>query len=1358
MKRALLLAVLSLVAFSPSLSAAGLPVAGRVVGPDGKPFPNVRVALVPYPSLAEAGKLEIAGKATPEPVTAVTTGADGAFLLTAPETGMWRVRVEAQGFVPLEALLLPLLEATELADAQLVADARLLVRLTNAQGRPVTGARVRVEDTRNAMRMPDSWRAGRRLAVTGADGTATVPRGAGELLTVQAGTSGLPVAKADGVTGAAVSLRLEPGRMRQAVARDSKGRPAAGGVLFLGDFEWPLTIASETGLAEVSLPGTAGLDLNVAAADGRRIAWRLRPARPEETGPAAIVLPEAVPVTARVLSSRDGRPVAGALVWPSADYGRLLRSGADGTVRLPTLASGSEDAVEAAAPGFFPEEANGSAGRAPTLSLQPKLAASGVVVDEAGRPVAGAALKATFQPGARMRLSPAVYGSGGFTRSGPSGRFRLPSLAAATAYELKVTRTGFAPARLELPAREPGQPAPELRIVLKTGRGVFGLVVDAGRRPVAGARVSMVAARSDDFMARIRAARDPEPPPGGTTDAAGRFEVRNLPAGSYDLQVRARGFARLTVPGLGVPEGTGSTDLGTVVMAPGLAVLGMVADAQGRPVEGAEVRARAATRDPMDLPMNRDPGPADTVTAADGSFALEDRSPGESLDLTASHAGFGPGTAPGVAVPSEAPVRIVLNANARVSGRAVDPDGRPVARASIFVSEQRSMSMGGQSMITSSGRFHRATSDEDGAFSVADVSPGQIRVSARAPRRQPAEIEGLEVKAGQDLTGVDVVLRPGASVEGRVLAPDGTPVREAQVSVTQASPSDFTSFSPLSATTDGDGRYQIDGVPPGPQTLEAHAEGYRRAARDVEVAAGNSTVDFRLERGLEVSGRVMDDAGNPLQGVQIILVAGRNFMDAPRGASGGDGTFRLGGVQDGTYRVSARREGYVALDPQAQMVTVAGAPVSGLEVRLSAGGTLVGKLSGLDLSQLSRVVILADGTLNRGRVDPEGNYRIQHVSPGTWTVSATVPDTPLHAEGKVKLEPGAPEARLDLQFGGGHELRGVVLSNGAPLAGASLTLTATGTTTLQTAMTDHQGGFRFGGLEDGTYKLDVSTPKGAQHQESVEIAGNREIRVELRTASLAGRVIDAQDASPVQGVEISIQSTAEGAFPTFNSVTSDAKGNFRILEVGDGSWKLRALCEGYATTERELRVEDGAAPEEVEIRMEPTEGITVEAVLPSGQPPERLRVAALGPDGRTVMSGNYPTGENGRTRLSNVPPGRWNLLIESDQSAPVVAAASVPGPQVRAVLPPAGQLRIQIPALAAGSATAKVVLTGTGGLYRAIDWDGTVKSEWELYNGQHTFTRVAPGIWQAVARTPDGRTFTGTVTVIPGGTAEGVLK
>ena len=125
-----------------------------------------------------------------------------------------------------------------------------------------------------------------------------------------------------------------------------------------------------------------------------------------------------------------------------------------------------------------------------------------------------------------------------------------------------------------------------------------------------------------------------------------------------------------------------------------------------------------------------------------------------------------------------------------------------------------------------------------------------------------------------------------------------------------------------------------------------------------------------------------------------------------------------------------------------------------------------------------------------------------------------------------------------------------------------------------------------------------------------------------------------------------------------------------------------------------MRVDGGAPPDEVEIRLDPTEGITVEALLASGQPPDHLQAAALDPAGKIVAGGVYPTGENGRTRLANVPAGSWQLLIVCDQSAPVAVAATVPGPALHVVLPPAGRLRVTVPALANDPATAHLTLPG----------------------------------------------------------------
>jgi protocatechuate 3,4-dioxygenase beta subunit len=1348
---ALVFLLLALLAVPLPVRAAGIAVSGRVLTPDGQGAPGVRVLLVPELPSFEARGLELAGKAGPEPVASAATDAAGTFRLTAPETGMWTVRLAAAGFMPLETGLLPLTEETDLPDARLVPDAGLRVQVMDPRGKPIAGAWVSVEGSEPAALAGSAGSAGsgwvfllRRVAFTEAGGGVTVPRAAGEALTVWAAAAGYLPARQEKVRAGAASLRLAAGAVRRIEVHDVQGKAAPGVLVVLTDSSWVAGRTAESGRLELAAPAV-GLDLRLAAADGRRLDARLRGAKPEEASPAVLTLPAAAPASGKVVAEVGGRPVPGALVWRDQDLGSMLRAGADGTFRFPHLAAKSP--VFAAAPGTFTAVEQAAGGRVPTLTLPPRLAVKGVVVDEAGQPVAGADLKATPVASPSMR-NLAVMLSGGFARSAASGRFQLSRLAAGTAYDLRVRHQGFAPARLAVPARAAGGPAQDLRVVLHPGRTAFGLVIDSGRRPVAGAQVQLRAAPSTDINARLGEGRDLLRFP-GVTDAAGRFEVKNLPAGSFDLAVRAQGFAPLTVPGLSLPEGTGASDLGTVQLAPGGAIHGVVSNAQGEPVADAEVQARGADRDGLSFLLDEAESMA-SFTAADGSFALENLAPGRTLDLFVTHPGYGPASAPGVAVPTPTPLRIVLRPTARVSGRVVDPDGKPVAGATVAVSE------GGREL--SSSRLmgvepKQGVADDEGGFVFADVAPGPFGLSAEAPRHQSAELRGLEVKPGQELAGLEIVLPPGASVEGRVLSPEGDPVPNAGVAVAEVARAGTVAFPSLRSGTDADGHYRIEGIAPGPHTLEAYSEGYRGAVRDVEAKGETRGVDFQLDRGLELSGRVIDTAGNPVAGAVVFVEGtGRNSRVTD---SEEDGSFRVAGLENGKYSLHASRGADSGAAETA--VTLTGAPVSGIELRISAvEGTVAGRLTGLDLSQLSRVRVWVDSMFHLGSVDADGNYRVLHLRPGPTAVHALVPDTPLHAEGTVTIEPGAAEARLDLHFGGGHALSGVVLRNGERLAEAGLFLDGPGDG--QSAATDHAGGFRFAGLADGSYVLTVTTPGGARHIEKVEIAGDQTIRVELRTAGLSGRVVDSTDASPVAGAGVFLKGSDASPSSFFPSATTDARGVFHLLEIGEGTWTVTASREGYAQAGRKVEVSGDSPPGDVEIRLDPTEGVTVEALLASGQPPDRLRVAVLDGSGAAVMSGTYPCGEGGRTRLANAPAGSWLLMIESGESAPVTVPATVPGPALHVVLPPAGQLHIQVPALAKGSAAAKAVLTGAGGVFRALDWSGGVSSEWELAAGERLLGSVPAGVWQVTARAADGRTWSGTAAVTPGGTAEVVLK
>ncbi|HEY4592875.1 MAG TPA: carboxypeptidase regulatory-like domain-containing protein, partial [Thermoanaerobaculia bacterium] len=1221
-------------------------------------------------------------------------------------------------------------------------------KIADPQGKPVANAWVRVESSRSSSAVVKPWQIPlRRVAFTDAGGSVTLPRRPDEGVTVWAAAPGLLPVGQEKVRGSSVTLRLAAGTARRIEVRDAQGKPLAGVLVALADSFWVAGRTAEGGRLELPAPA-AGLDLRLAAEDGRRLTYRLRAAKPEEIGPAVIALKPAVPASGKVVEDGTGRPVPGALVWPDQDLGAVTRAGKDGSFQLAHVEP--EVGIHATAPGYFTDPGR-AGGRVVTFHLLPRLAAGGIVVDEAGQPVVGARLKASPKEGPRAYRSAAAWGSGGFARSAASGRFRLAGLTAGVIYELRAEREGFAPSRVELPARQAGAPAPDLRVVLHPGRTAFGMVIDGRRRPVAGAEVSLRPTLPADLIARARELRNPERIP-ASTGASGRFEMKNLPAGTFDLTVRARGFAPITVPALAIPEGKGATDLGTVQLAPGGAVHGMVVDPQGEPIADAEVQAKGADRDGQAFRESRpgDVGAGSAVTAADGSFTLEDLAPGVALDVSVTHPGYGPGGAPGVAVPSETPIRVVLQPVARVSGHVLGPDGKPVAGASVALHESPRR-LGGAFFQASSRHLHEGVTDDEGAFAFADVAPGPFQMSASAPGHQRAELRGLEVKPGQDLSGIAIQLPAGATVEGRVTSTEGKPLAEAQVIVADAAVNGMLGYSPFRGATDDGGQYRIEGIPPGPHTLEASAEGYRRAVRDVEAAAEPRKVDFQLDRGLEISGRVVDDEGTPVADAGVSLFrAGGEPQGAPTEA---DGTFRLSGVEDGDYVLQAVKRGYSS--GPVRKVTVAGAPVSGIELKLNPSeGTITGRLTGLEFSQLARVRVWVSASFNVGAVDAEGSYRISHLAPGPWKVQATVPDTPLHAEGEVTLEPGASEARLDLNFGGGHTLSGVVLRNGEPLAGAALLLTRPGQSLRASA--DLQGAFRFEGLEDGTYELNAGTGGGAWHKETVEITGDQTIRVELHTASLSGRVVDATDSSPVSGARIFVKSP-EGSnrSPFFSDATTDARGVFRLAEVAEGAWTVQAVKEGYAAGERKIEVGD-SPPGDVEIRLDPTEGVTVEALLPTGQPPERVRVAALDGGGAAVSTGTYLTGENGRARISNVPPGSWLLLIESDQSASATVPAPVPGPAVHVVLPPAGQLRVQVPDLKGGDAS--VVLSGAGGVYRGFDWDGRVRSEWDLAGGSRSFDRLPAGVWQVTARAADGRSWSGTATVTPGGAAEVELR
>ena len=148
------------------------------------------------------------------------------------------------------------------------------------------------------------------------------------------------------------------------------------------------------------------------------------------------------------------------------------------------------------------------------------------------------------------------------------------------------------------------------------------------------------------------------------------------------------------------------------------------------------------------------------------------------------------------------------------------------------------------------------------------------------------------IPAGQQLPPRDRVSTAAASavIRGSVTASDtGRPVRRARVTVTAPE----LSGPPRIAGTDSNGRYEVRDLPPGRYRVSVARSGYlplqygqRRPLElgtPLDVSSGQTVagVDFVMPRAGVIAGRVLDELGDPIEGVMVVAMRSR-YCDGQR--------------------------------------------------------------------------------------------------------------------------------------------------------------------------------------------------------------------------------------------------------------------------------------------------------------------------------------------------------------------------------------------------------------------------------------------------------------------------------------------
>ncbi|MFH8579430.1 MFS transporter [Streptomyces zaomyceticus] len=220
-----------------------------------------------------------------------------------------------------------------------------------------------------------------------------------------------------------------------------------------------------------------------------------------------------------------------------------------------------------------------------------------------------------------------------------------------------------------------------------------------------------------------------------------------------------------------------------------------------------------------------------------------------------------------------------------VCGTVQHHDGSRVPRAALTLVDVQGRQVG------------RGASGEDGRYALSVPGSGAYVLIAAAGGHQP---QAVSVTVGDRPVEIDVVLGGAGRLAGSVVTADGTPVRDAAVTLT-----DVRGEVVASARSGREGGYVISDLVAGEYTLAAGAPAFRPAALPVSVQASRETrQDIELAGGAVLRGTVRAGGGRPVEDARVTLLdAAGNVVDTL--TTGADGTFRFVDLSSGEYTVIA---------------------------------------------------------------------------------------------------------------------------------------------------------------------------------------------------------------------------------------------------------------------------------------------------------------------------------------------------------------------------------------------------------------------------------------------------------------------
>jgi hypothetical protein len=533
-----------------------------------------------------------------------------------------------------------------------------------------------------------------------------------------------------------------------------------------------------------------------------------------------------------------------------------------------------------------------------------------------------------------------------------------------------------------------------------------------------------------------------------------------------------------------------------------------------------------------------------------------------------------------------------------------------------------------------------ARTDQAGLAHVTRLGEGPFTVLAGAPGYE--EVTKRRVPEGEV---VHVVLGKQGALVVEVTTSDGAPVAGAQVLLASGSLG-----SARVAETSAEGKVRIAGLDRGSYALRA-TKGQLVSPIEIGVVlakAEEKAIRLVLSPGLMITAHVVDaQSDDDVRDARVTLAEAGLSPFPLDGVTDKRGVVVLGPIAPGSATLSARADGFVPKSVvRVGNEDAPASPSTQVEIRLSRGGTVIGKITDGRGYAVDGATIRIVGTDLEGMPIDEDPSRWAFRD-AMFTAQLAGP-SPLVPAGELGVMPGPVPA---IPHGSGPQIG---LSFGSSLSPSPSRSPASDMARADPWVSGRDGMFEATPVTPGRVRALVHHPQYVEGMSDVVLVeSGKQVRVDVvlqRGGLLEGRVVDAHR-NPVVGAHVTALAT-RGSFEQVTRTGTD--GSFAFAALPDDVTLLVARDEDVTSivARATANVPEGGK-QSIEITVpEPRPSLPVKVTDHRGTPLDAVQVAALSLDPAETLRVTAFTDDRGRAQLF----GAKGLPVRVEVHAPGKAA------------------------------------------------------------------------------------------------------